>query len=142
MKFRSCFKDKVHYLSLGWSEHWKHKLILFYHYTLVNLIILIISGSSGITPRLSSSISITKTSKNPMNLKTPTDTSQSKKTNKSHKQKISPTSNPFNISASSTKSSSSPSSSSPAKEIVLSPNNAYNRGAVEDSDEENLVIHE
>ena len=56
---------------------------------------------------------------------------------------MSPTSNPFNISTSSSKSTYSPTSSSPVKEFVLSPNNqAYNRGAVEDSDEESLVIHE
>ena len=102
-----------------------------------------ILGSSGVTPRLSSSISITKTSKNPVNLKTATDTSYSKRINKTPKQKMSPTSNPFNISTSSSKSTYSPTSSSPVKEFVLSPNNqAYNRGAVEDSDEESLVIHE
>ena len=94
-------------------------------------------GSSASTPRLPASVSITKTSKG---LKAPAETMYNKKTQRSPKQKTSPTPNPFNI----TTSSKSTTGSSPnIKDAVLSPNNStYNRGAVEDSDEESLVIHE
>ena len=96
-----------------------------------------------VTPRLPSSVSITKTSsKAPVNLKTASETSPNRKSQKPSKPKTSLTANPFNISTS-FKNTSSLSVTSPKGEIVLSPNNpAYNRGAVEDSDEENLVIHE
>merc|ERR1711997_1267655 len=94
-------------------------------------------GSSTSTPRLPASVSITWASKG---LRAPTEAMHNKKTQRSPKQKTSPTPNPFNIAAS----SKSTSGSSPnLKDAVLSPNNStYNRGAVEDSDEESLVIHE
>ena len=89
-------------------------------------------GSS--TPRISSSISITKTSKNPTNLSKQSDTTKTGSKASSHLKTSSP-SNPFNISTSSNKNTTSSSNSS-------SHNQVYNRGAVEDSDEESLIIHE
>merc|ERR1712088_39871 len=73
-------------------------------------------GSSTSTPRLPASVSITKTSKG---IRAPAEAIHNKKTQRSPKQKTSPTPNPFNI----TTSSKSTSGSSPnVKDAVLSPN--------------------